>query len=67
VQKVISLKLPGWFESGLIGYLGEGWHEDDFFEMEQAWNQKNSFQRFYNSYPGLAGKSFWNFINTQFG
>ncbi|MBL7822472.1 MAG: hypothetical protein JNK69_03610 [Saprospiraceae bacterium] len=67
VQKVISLKLPGWFESGLIGYLGEGWHEDDFFEMEQAWNQKNSFQRFYNSNPGLAGKSFWNFINTQFG
>ncbi len=67
VQKVISLKLPGWFESGLIGYLGEGWHEDDIFEMDQAWHHQSSFQRFYNRNPSLAGKSFWNFINIQFG
>ena len=66
VQKVISLKLPEWFEKGLIEYLTEGWSKKDQYELTEKWKQKN-FKKFSSKYPELAGKSFWNFLTYTYG
>lgn len=34
VQKVISLRLPDWFEKGLTTYLSDHWSEKDILEMK---------------------------------
>jgi len=66
VQKVISLKLPEWFEKGLIEYLAEGWSKKDQLELSEKWKQRN-FKKFSTKYPELAGKSFWNFLSYNYG
>ena len=66
VQKVISLKLPEWFEKGLIEYLAEGWSAKDQLELSEKWKQRN-FKKFSSKYPELAGKSFWNFLTNTYG
>lgn len=66
VQKVISLKLPEWFEKGLIEYLAEGWSAKDQLELSEKWKQRN-FKKFSSKYPELAGKSFWHFLTNTYG
>lgn len=66
VQKVISLKLPDWFEKGLIEYLAEGWSANDQMQLSEKWKQRN-FKKFSSKYPELAGKSFWNFLTNTYG
>lgn len=67
IQKVISYKLPPWFETGLTEYLGEGWTAKDLTLLSGVWNQKKNFRNFSSRYPSFAGKSFWNFIVSQYG
>ncbi len=69
VQKVISYKLPAWFESGLIDYLSDSWGDNDMFQMKGKWKSsgKNKFNRFYQKNNNLAGKSMWNYIVQQYG
>lgn len=67
IQKVISYKLPPWFEAGLIEYIGEGWTLHDKSLLNGLWNRKYSFKKFSSRHPILAGKSFWNFIYSQYG
>ncbi len=71
VQKVISLRLPDWFEKGLTTYLSDHWSEKDILEMKFLLKNKikkrNSFRRFYNLNVALAGKSMWNFIVQTYG
>ena len=62
VQKVISLKLPLWFEKGLIEYLGDGWEDKDLEALGDTWNQKISFRKYSAKYPNIAGKSFWRYL-----
>lgn len=69
VQKVISFKLPNWFESGLIDYLSDSWTEEDLYSMKYSWKKsgKNRFIRFNRINSHLAGKSLWNYIVKQYG
>lgn len=66
VQKVISLKLPEWFESGLIDYLTEGWNKQTEQLFPEIWKYKN-FKKFSKHEPRLAGLSFWNFLVNTYG
>ena len=66
VQKVISFRLPEWFEKGLIQYLSKGWKLDDQIEFNKIWKRKN-FKKTANRYPQLAGQSFWNYLISTFG
>lgn len=67
VQKVISLKLPLWFEKGLIDYLGDGWEDNDLDALGETWNQKQSFRKYSAKYPNIAGKSFWRYLVLTYG
>ncbi|MDQ3143114.1 MAG: outer membrane protein assembly factor [Bacteroidota bacterium] len=68
VQKIISYKLPEWFELGLIEYVSEGWIKNDEYELNKHLReQKISFKKFSHRFPKLAGKSFWFFITNTFG
>ncbi|MEP7195597.1 MAG: hypothetical protein ABI851_03705 [Saprospiraceae bacterium] len=71
VQKVISLKLPDWFEKGLVEYLSESWTDEDQFNMRSIWktsrSTKGNFRKFNVQYPSLAGKSMWNYIVQNYG
>jgi hypothetical protein len=67
VQKIISYRLPDWFENGLINYLAEGWTRHDLYELNYFWDKNKKFKSFSKNHPDLAGKSFWNFISTNFG
>ncbi|NOT37261.1 MAG: hypothetical protein HOP11_07765 [Saprospiraceae bacterium] len=69
VQKVISYKLPVWFESGLIEYLSESWTEEDINNLSFYWKKsgKNNFNRIQRNNSLLAGKSMWNYIVKQYG
>ncbi len=67
IQKVISYKLPPWFETGLIEYLGEGWTERDQRVLDGLWKKRNKFKTFSKKNPVLAGKSFWNYVFIKYG
>lgn len=67
IQKVISYKLPPWFETGLIEYLGEGWTDRDEWILNGLWKKRNGFKNFSKKNPVLAGKSFWNYIFIKYG
>ncbi len=67
VQKIISYRLPDWFENGLIDFLSDGWNPNDLRELNALWNKKKSFTSFSKHQPDLAGKSFWHFISTTYG
>lgn len=67
IQKVISYKLPPWFETGLTEYLGEGWTAKDLTLLSGMWNKRKSFRKFSNRYPSFAGKSFWNYVVSEYG
>ena len=66
VQKVISFRLPEWFEKGLIKYLANGWKYEDQLEFNKIWKRKN-FKKTAGKYPEIAGQSFWNYLITTFG
>lgn len=66
VQKVISFRLPDWFEKGLILYLSKGWKFEDQIEFYKIWKNKN-FKKTANKFPELAGQSFWNYLITIYG
>jgi hypothetical protein len=66
VQKVVSFRLPEWFEKGLIKYLANGWKLEDQISFYKIWNRK-SFKKFSNKNPELAGQSFWNYLISTFG
>ncbi|MFZ1423253.1 MAG: hypothetical protein WAS55_05485 [Saprospiraceae bacterium] len=66
VQKVISFRLPDWFEKGLIQYLSTGWKEEDQIHFFSKWKE-SKFKKFSNRYPEIAGKSFWNFLTNTYG
>ncbi|HEX5624608.1 MAG TPA: hypothetical protein VFX48_01220, partial [Saprospiraceae bacterium] len=66
VQKVISLRLPEWFEQGLIQYLAYGWKETDQLTFYEQWKQKK-FRKMSKRHPTLAGKSFWHYLTTHYG
>ena len=67
IQKVISYKLPPWFETGLIEYLGEGWTERDQWVLDGLWKKRSKFKTFSKKNPVLAGKSFWNYVFIKYG
>ncbi len=71
VQKVISLKLPDWFEKGLVDYLSESWSEKDLLYMKSilytSKNPRINFRRFNSRSTLLAGKSMWNYIVQTYG
>lgn len=67
VQKVISYKLPSWFESGLNEYLSESWNETDLLILKNYWKKKTNFKKINNRNGKLAGKSMWNYIVHQYG
>jgi hypothetical protein len=66
VQQVISLRLPEWFEKGLIQYLTTGWKLENQLEFYKHWNQ-TVFKKMSSRYPELAGQSFWNFLISTYG
>lgn len=66
VQKVISFRLPDWFEKGLIQYLSKGWKLEDQIEFYKIWDRK-TFKKTSNKYPELTGQSFWNYLISTFG
>ncbi len=66
VQKVISLKLPDWFEYGLTMYLNEGWSSKSEEEFYEKWKH-NSFKKFSKKEFKLAGLSFWNYLSNNYG
>ena len=66
VQKVISFRLPDWFEKGLIQYLSTGWKEEDQIHFFSKWKE-SKFKKFSNRYPEISGKSFWNFLTNTYG
>ncbi|MBK8954204.1 MAG: hypothetical protein IPM34_01425 [Saprospiraceae bacterium] len=66
VQKVISLKLPDWFEAGLILYLTDGWNQQTELEFLENWDHK-PFKKLAKKFPELTGLSFWNFLVNTYG
>ena len=59
VQKVISLKLPDWFENGLIEYLSESWTQKDLYDIKSILKpsrKKINFRKFNAQQTTLAGK-----------
>lgn len=66
VQKVISFRLPDWFEKGLIQYLSKGWKLEDQIQFYKIWNH-NNFKKTSSRFPELAGQSFWNFLISTYG
>ncbi len=69
VQNAISLNLPAWFKSGLVGYVGEEWNTDLDNKMRELVQRKKykNFSKFAQAEPRLAGHAFWYFIAYQFG
>lgn len=69
VQNAISLNLPAWFKSGLVGYVGEEWNTDLDNKMRELIQRKKykNFSKFAQVEPRLAGHAFWYFIAYQFG
>lgn len=66
VQKVISLRLPDWFEAGLIEYLTVGWTNEAEMAFYNQWKSK-SFRKYASRYPVSAGNSFWAYLLSRFG
>ncbi|MBK9109440.1 MAG: hypothetical protein IPM92_13975 [Saprospiraceae bacterium] len=66
VQKVISLKLPEWFESGLIAFLTSGWNKQTEQLFLEVWKGKN-FDKFSKREAKIAGLSFWSFLVNTYG
>jgi len=66
VQKVISLKLPDWFESGLIHYLIKGWSLETESKFLEEW-KGTKFRKYASQNPEMAGSSFWAFLVSRFG
>lgn len=67
VQKIISYRLPEWFEIGLIDYLSSSWTTLDLCQLNATWNQRTAFKNYAKKNVNLAGRSFWNFISKNYG
>jgi len=69
VQNVISSDIPEWFIQGLSAYIGENWNNTIDEHMRDHLGEKHykSFDDFIYEDPKVAGHSFWNFINQQYG
>lgn len=69
VQNVISSDIPEWFIQGLSAHIGESWNNDidEYMRAHLGERHYRTFDDFLYENPRVAGHSFWNFINQQYG
>jgi len=69
VQNALLLNLPKWFTDGLIAYAGKPWDSelDDALKDELMNKKFKNFMVFSEQNSRLAGHSFWNFIQENYG
>lgn len=66
---LLLLRLPNWYKSGVANYVAYDWNSKDDDELRQLFlSDKNfSFNKLSNQRTVLAGKSFWNMIDEEYG
>ncbi|MCB0661957.1 MAG: PD40 domain-containing protein [Saprospiraceae bacterium] len=69
VQNAVLLNLPPWFKDGLIGFCGESWNTelDNQLRDYVMSDEFESFEKFAEENPKLAGHSFWHFLSLNYG
>ena len=67
VQKIISYKLPDWFQVGLVHYMSDAWGSSDLVQLKKVWDGKKKFETIAGRHNELIGKSFWYFIEQEYG
>jgi hypothetical protein len=65
----VLLELPGWFYQGVIEYASVEWDARDENQLRDVFefNKTTHFQSLSRKYPKIIGKSFWHFIEKQYG
>ncbi len=69
VQNALMMNLPDWFKEGFISYVGTDWNTEldnrlrDIILSEEY----DSFEKFADENPKLAGHSLWHFLAVNFG
>jgi hypothetical protein len=69
VQNALMMNLPEWFKEGFIAYVGQDWNTEldnqlrDIIQSEEY----ESFEKFADDNPKLAGHSLWHFLSVNFG
>lgn len=69
VQNAVMMNLPPWFKEGLVSYAGEEWNTELDNQLRDVLlsDKFQSFERFAEENPKLAGHSLWYFIAENFG
>lgn len=71
VQSALLLKLPAWFNEGLVSYCGNRWSSDIEDEVRDILNHKAKkyaeFDKFSVDKPKLAGHSLWYYLDQMYG
>ncbi len=69
VQNALMMNLPDWFKEGFISYVGEDWNTELDNELRDIIlsGEYDSFEKFAEENPKLAGHSLWHFLSVNFG
>lgn len=69
VQNALMMNLPDWFKEGFIAYVGEDWNTqlDNKLRDIILSGEYDSFEKFAEDNPKLAGHSLWHFLSVNFG
>lgn len=65
----VLLELPDWFFQGVIEYASVEWDTRDENRLRDVFefNKTSNFQSLSSKYPNIIGKSFWHFVEKQYG
>jgi hypothetical protein len=70
-KRLLISNFPKWFNAGSVKYLSRKWDYSDDEILRKLFLTKNSkkleFKRFSEKLPDLAGKSFFYFLEKQYG
>ena len=69
LKNSVSSDIPDWFIEGLAAFVGEEWNNtiDEYLRGQLGKRNYRDFDDLIYENPKVAGHSFWNFINQQFG
>lgn len=69
VQNALMMNLPDWFKEGFISYVGEDWNTELDNQLRDIVlsGEYDTFEKFADENPKLAGHSLWHFLSVNFG
>lgn len=69
IQNSVSLKLPEWYKTGLIAYVGEEWSVEQDNALREIYRLMPNarFEKMANRYPRPLGQAFWYYVAKTYG